>query len=270
MDSYGEILFLGKCNCQCFYCLSNEMRKLKEESENQISLHFDHWPNFDTFITQLKERKINKIFLSSVVAEPMMYKHLKELVEYLSSIGFRVGVRTNGYFFLEKIDAIKIMEEEISISINSLNHDVNHAICGVRELPDYDSIFNELHKLNKSCRVSIVVNKFNKNEISHILDYISTKKCISYVQLRKIYKYDKQISQDDMDSFEYIKNELRTNHELIGNYYESQIFNHQGLQVSLWEDVFKRSSIQSVNYFTNGLISTNTLLIPAYEKGEVT
>jgi wyosine [tRNA(Phe)-imidazoG37] synthetase (radical SAM superfamily) len=245
------------------------MYKLKEDAENQLSLRFEHWNNFNAFITKLEEENINKIFLSSVVAEPMMYKHLHELVKHLIGLGFNVGVRTNGYFFLEKIDTIKMMDAEISLSINSLNCDTNQAICGVHDLPDYDTIFDELYKLNKSCRVSIVINRFNRNEIFQILDYLSTKECVSYVQLRKIYKYDNSIRQDDANSFDLIKNELSQNFQMVGNYYESQIFDYQGLKVSIWENVFKKSSIRSINYFTNGLISTNNLLIPAYEKGEV-
>ena len=46
------------------------------------------------------------------------------------------------------------------------------------------------------------------------------------------------------------------------------IYDYDGLSVSLWLDVFNKSSIQSFNYFTNGDISSHNLLIPAYEDKE--
>ena len=175
---YAEILFLGKCNCSCFYCLQNEMDRLQFEAENQMNIHFSKWNNFEKFIKLIKKENIEKIYLSSVTTEPMMYKYLKELILYLKENGLKVGIRTNGYFALEKIDCLDILDEEISFSINSLNDDTCMKICKKKN-PSWNNIFMELSKLNKKCRVSIVVNRFNKDEIVDILNYLKNFKCIS-------------------------------------------------------------------------------------------
>ena len=263
---YGEIYFLGKCNCKCFYCLNNEMECLREKNENHLTTHFKTWKNFDKFLNLCKEENIEKIFLSSVTTEPMLYKYLYELVLYIKSKGFKVGIRTNGYFVMKNIDVLKELDEEISFSINSLNENTNYKICKVSSLPNWDKIFKELDRLNKKCRVSIVVNNYNEKEIANILDTLTEYNCINYVQLRRIYKYYTKSEHDE--AFVNVSKWLKDNAIYKSNYFESEIYGYKNLDVSLWNDVFKKESIISLNYFTNGLLSDHNLIIPAYENKE--
>ena len=69
------------------------------------------------------------MYLSSVITEPMLYKHIGELVDYIQSKGIRVGLRTNGYFVLQNMDVIKKLQNHISISLNSLNNETCYTIC---------------------------------------------------------------------------------------------------------------------------------------------
>ena len=264
---YGEILLLGKCNCKCFYCLSNEMNKLKQDNENQLNIHFSIWKNFNKYINILKENNIDKIFISSVVSEPMMYKYLDELIDLLKENGFKVGIRTNGYFALEKFNLLLKLDEEISFSLNSLNDYTCNKICGNKS-PNFYEILNKLSDYNKKCRISIVINKYNEFEIMSIIKYLSKFNCVSYIQLRKVYKYnDSDYSFDDV-SFNNVKGYIINNFEKVDNYFESDIYDIYGVKVSLWNNVFSKKSIQSYNYFTNGDISTSNLLVPAYENKE--
>ena len=265
---YGEILFLGKCNCKCYYCLSSEMDNLQLEKQNQMNLHFKEWRNFDRYLEILKEENIEKMYLSSVITEPMLYKHIGELVDYIQSKGIRVGLRTNGYFVLQNMDVIKKLQNHISISLNSLNNETCYTICK-NFPPNIKKIFEEFEKENLNCRISIVVNRFNEKEIKEMLDLIKNHTCVSYVQLRKVYKYNDENNEElDNIAYENVYNWLKNNAKLVGNYFESEIYDYDGLSVSLWLDVFNKSSIQSFNYFTNGDISSHNLLIPAYEDKE--
>ena len=102
-----------------------------------------------------------------------------------------------------------------------------------------------------------------------MLDFIKNYKCVSYVQLRKVYKYNDENNEElDNIAYENVSNWLKNNAKLTGNYFESEIYDYDGLSVSLWLDVFNKSSIQSFNYFTIGDISSHNLLIPAYEDKE--
>ena len=77
-------------------------------------------------------------------------------------------------------------------------------------------------------------------------------------------------SNEELDNIAYenVSKWLKNTAKLTGNYFESEIYDYDGLSVSLWLDVFNKSSIQSFNYFTNGDISSHNLLIPAYEDKE--
>lgn len=263
---YGEIYFLGKCNAKCYYCLSKEMSNLKKDDENQMVTHFKEWENFDEYVDLLKENDVKKIYLSSVTTEPMMYKYLDELVDYLRTNGFKVGIRTNGYFANDKMDTLLKLDEEISFSINSFNEDINYEICGLSNIPDWDRIFNEFDRNGKKCRVSIVVNRYNEKEIPDALEKLSKYKCIDYVQLRRVYKYEGVADEDIY--YDRVVDDVKANGEKCGNFFESEIYNYKGVKVSLWSDVFKKESVSSINYFTNGLVSDHNLLVPAYENKE--
>ena len=78
----------------------------------------------------------------------------------------------------------------------------------------------------------------------------------------------KNISGKGILQLETFSKDNKAYHKNISDNFESEIYDYDGLSVSLWLDVFNKSSIQSFNYFTNGDISSHNLLIPAYEDKE--
>lgn len=260
---YGEILFLGKCNNNCYYCLGNEMPKAKIVSN--LNTPYDKLNNLDLFLKKLKENKCNIIYLSSTTTDPLLYLDIERLCDYLISKGFKLGIRTNG-LSNKFINLIPKLDAEISLSINSLVGCINKEICNNTIIPDVDNIFKELSKYNKKCRVSIVVNRYNMGEISLMLDYLNTYNCISYIQLRKIYKYcNSNDNYSDTTAFNIIKNWLNQKYgNLKTNFHESIGYNTK-IPIFLWEDVFKKSSLNTLNYFSDGKITGNNLLIEGYE-----
>lgn len=267
VNKYGEILFLGPCNYSCYYCLQNEMDKLRQEKENQLNIHYTKWNNFDKFILSCKNENIDKIYLSSTCTDPLIYMYLDELINELQKNDFKVGIRTNGILANQKLEEIKKLDEEISFSINSFNKETNMKITKKEFIPDYDNILKFLEENNKKCRISIVVNKYNYKEIPEILEKLKNYNCISYVQLRKMYKYYKKMNMtEEENAFTSITNWLEENAIQVDSYYESKVYEYKNLKVSLWENVFSKNSVQSINYYTNGIISDFNLLIPIYEE----
>ena len=269
INKYGEILFLGPCNYSCYYCLQNEMDKLRQEKENQLNIHYTKWNNFDKFILACKNENIDKIYLSSTCTDPLIYMYLDELISELQKNNFKVGIRTNGLLASQKLDEIKKLDEEISFSINSFDKETNFKITKNEKIFDYNSILKFLEDNNKKCRISIVVNKYNYKEIPEILEKLVKYKCISYVQLRKMYKYYKnEDMSEEKNAFEDITKWLEENAIITESYYESKVYKYKEMKVSLWEDVFSKNSVKSINYYTNGIISDFNLLIPIYEESE--
>ena len=67
-------------------------------------------------------------------------------------------------------------------------------------------------------------------------------------------------------AFNEIKEKLEKRYEKIGEYGGSPVYKVCGMNVSLWEDVFSpENGVTSINYFTDGKITTNHLLVPGYE-----
>ncbi|MCI9435488.1 MAG: radical SAM protein [Bacilli bacterium] len=264
---YGEILFLGECNYNCYYCLKHEMKKLQIKKESHLKVHFSKWKNFEKYIQELHKKNIKKIYLSSTCTDPLLYKYLEELVIFLQKESFKVGLRSNGCLSIEKFDVIRKFDAGISFSINSFDKNVNEAITGNQFIPDFEKLFKKMESENINIRVSIVVNRYNYKEIPNIiLILLKHSKIIKYIQLRKMYKYYGQLENEEKYSYEYIKQWVQKNGIFKKKYYDSGVYDYNGMEISLWENVFNIENIQSINYFTNGLISDYNLLIPIYEE----
>ena len=254
---YGEILFVGQCNFKCFYCLGHEMHE--STKCNTLNTHFQEWPNFGKWLYKLKRHNVKTIYLSSTNSEPMLYAYLSELIDFLQELGFNVGIRTNASYDLLVCDKCK---EEISLSLQSLNPETFEKITGVSLTFDF---LNNLRQLtNPNVRVSIVVNRYNKNEIFDTLHQLRPFN-LRYVQLRQCYKYyDDADIQPDIDAFNEVLSKLES-FPVKGQFKESVIYDVDGLDVSIWRTVFKKESISSSNYWTNGVITENNLLVEGYE-----
>lgn len=264
---YGEILFLGKCNNKCYYCLGNEMPKAKLVSN--LKTPYNELKNLDVFLEKLANDGCKTIYLSSTITEPMLYEDINRLCDYLILKGFMVGIRTNGVCD-SFIDLIPKLDAEISISINSLTPTINKSICGNSKIPNMCKILDNLSKHNKKCRISMVVNKYNFNEIPSIISKLQSYNSVSYIQLRKRYVYNKvsdALFEEDSKSFYNIKEYLDAIflEDEKSNFHESIIYNSR-VPISLWEDVFKKESLKTLNYFSDGKITSHNLLVPSYEK----
>ena len=255
---YGEILFVGQCNLKCFYCLGIEMHV--STKCNTLNTHFKDWPYFNTWINILLENDVQKIYLSSTNSEPLLYSYLSELIDYLQDLGFKVGIRTNASLDTSVCSKCK---EEVSLSLQSLNPETFKKI---NEVPLNFDFLENLRKIdNDNIRVTIVVNRYNYLEIFDMLNKLKDFN-LRYVQLRQCYKYYDVDITPDIDAFKYVITLLKS-YPIKGNFNESIIYDVNGLSVSVWETVFKKESISSSNYWTNGVITDNNLLVEGYEDG---
>lgn len=259
---YGEILFVGPCNLKCFYCLGHEMHKSVYES-NLMRLHFSEWKNFKSWLEELREHNAPVVYLSSTNSEPLLYPYMAELIRYLQGWGFKVGIRTNGSL---DTTVCNLCDEEISLSLQSFNPDTFKKITGVPLTFDFLANLRKIKSSN--VRVSIVVNRYNKDEIFDMLDEL-TKFKLAYVQLRQRYLYyweDTSI-EEDQDAINEIGGKLYENYKILGRYKKETLdYDYKGMKVSLWWTVFSKKAIMSSNYWTNGKITHNNLLIEGYEE----
>lgn len=86
---YGEILFLGKCNNKCYYCLGNEMPKAKLVSN--LKTPYNELKNLDVFLEKLANDGCKTIYLSSTITEPMLYEDINRFDSQIRCRNFNIN-----------------------------------------------------------------------------------------------------------------------------------------------------------------------------------
>jgi len=258
--TFANINLLGKCNVDCYFCLGKDISHLLNK-HNQLNVHFSKWKNFLKFLTFCQRHNIKKLYITGQNTDSLMYKYLDELIDALHSLGFTVGIRTNGYLALQKMDIINKCTNSVGYSIHSLNPETNYKIMKRRDIPDWDKII----PLTKNPRIAIVLNRYNFNEFFDILKYLSKFKNIKYIQVRRVStdtRYEEL--KKDIELYELMFKYVANHFPYIGNFYLAQQYNIYGMEVNFWRTV--ETSINSFNYFTDGTISTEYFIVEGYLK----
>ena len=96
---FGNIHLSGPCNRSCYFCIGQHMMAF--DSLNVL----DQWPliNIDRFVDDCYAKSISEINLTGSNTDPMLYKHIDRLYNYLYETvpNLRFGIRTNGIKILD-------------------------------------------------------------------------------------------------------------------------------------------------------------------------
>jgi pyruvate-formate lyase-activating enzyme len=214
------------------------------------------------FLSVCEQEQVRKLFLTGQTADGLQYKFLDELIDALQSRGFEVGVRTNGYLAKKKLTAIQKMQGEIGYSIHTIRPETNKLIMGRRDLPDWETI---IPASGSNVRVAIVLNRYNVTEFDEIVKYIAKFPNVRYIQVRRI-STDTRLAllQEDIALFEKFYTQFSATHEQTGRYYKAQQFEVEGKEVVFWRTI--ETSVNSLNYFTDGTVSDEYFIIEGYLK----
>jgi molybdenum cofactor biosynthesis enzyme MoaA len=259
--TFANINLLGKCNVDCYFCLGKDIKD-KLAGKNQLNVHFSEWQNFDKFLQQCKDAGIQKLYLTGQTADGLQYKYLSEIIDNLQSRNFIVGVRTNGYLALRKMNEIQKMDGGIGYSIHTLNPETNFKIMGTFDIPDWDKI---IPLSGKNVRISIVLNRYNVNEFYDLVKYFSTFENVRYIQVRRISTETRLAElEEDIKLYEKFYIDFNNTHEKTGAFYLAQQYELFGKEVNFWRTV--ETSCNSFNYFTNGVCSNEYFIVEGYLK----
>ena len=259
--SFANINLLGLCNADCYFCLGKDIPQ-ELAGKNQLAVPFVDWKNFEKFLFVCEQEQVRKLFLTGQTADGLQYKFLDELVDALQDKGFEVGVRTNGYLAKKKLAAIQKMQGEIGYSLHSIRPETNLQIMGRKDLPDWETI---IPASGSNVRVSIVLNRYNIEEFDEIVKYIAKFPNVRYIQVRRI-STDTRLAllQEDIEAFENFYTKFTATHTQIGNYFKAQQFQVEGKEIVFWRTV--ETSVNSLNYFTDGTISDEYFIVEGYLK----
>ncbi len=259
--TFANINLLGNCNADCFFCLGKDISK-ELRNKNHLFIHYSQLKNFNIFLEQCKKYNIKKLYLTGQTADGLQYKYLNELINYLKSNNFIIGVRTNGYLALQKIDSILQMNGEIGYSIHSLKPDINKKIMGIEKIPNWDLI---IPHSGDNVRISIVINDYNLHEIYDIIKYVSKFDNVKYIQLRRISTDTRYESlKNDIEIFEFFYKQFISNNKKKNEYESAPIYNIYGKDIIFWRTI--ETTANSLNYFTDGIISDEYFIVEGYLK----
>ena len=158
-----------RCNAKCKHCGSSAggTNYPDELTTQEIK---------DFFKQTAKDFNANTIWLDITGGEPLLRQDLFEVMEYVTSLGFRWGMTTNGMLITD--DVVSKMEkthlESISISIDGLEktHDEFRKVKG-----SFKKIVEGIKKLQKAdflkvLTVTTVVSKENISELHDIYNFL--------------------------------------------------------------------------------------------------
>lgn len=263
VTTFANINLLGKCNADCYFCLGKDISE-QLKNKNQLNVHFQQWLNFEYFLHQCKRVGVSKLYLTGQTADGLQYKYLDEIIDYLQSREFTVGVRTNGYLAKQKMSSIHKMKGEIGYSLHTLIPEKNKIIIGKDYIPDWNNIIPES---GKNVRISIVLNRYNIDEFDSLINFATSFDNVKYIQIRRISTDTRiELLQEDIDLYERFYNKFSSENVQIGSFYLAQQYILNGKEVNFWRTV--ETSCNSLNYFTDGTYSDEYFIVEGYLKSQ--
>ncbi len=236
---FGNIHLSGPCNRSCYFCVGQHMMAL--DSFNNLG----EWPlkNIDCFVEECKKRSVSDINLTGSNTDPLLYKHIPQLRDYISLKipDLKFGARTNGVMILERPDLWKLFDKA-SISIPSFDRCVYQEMMGSGSPPDLEKIL--MVSSEKDIKINIVLGPQNlKNDDLLRTITMLQKFGIRRVNLREPYG---QPHIGDPLSSRFVSS-LST----LG----MPTYNFGDMRVTYWDVHYVE--VESINLYANGNISVD-------------
>ncbi|MFI3210167.1 MAG: viperin family antiviral radical SAM protein [Peptostreptococcaceae bacterium] len=162
MKNQGYVInlhILEGCNFKCRYCFA------KFGNKNMLEINI--WKKIVDNI--LKTAKVSRFNIAG--GEPLLYRYIDDLINYINSKGIKVSIITNGFLLDEKF-ILKHKEsiDTIGISIDSFNYNTLTELGCINSnkeiltLDRFLKLGKLINNLNIKLKVNTVVNKLNYNE----------------------------------------------------------------------------------------------------------
>lgn len=98
--------------------------------------------------------------------EPLMYRHIKEIIRYSKELGLTTSIITNGSLLTESLlSEMMPVLDWVGVSVDSLNSQTNELIgrTAYREI-DYKNLVSMIKDMGYRLKINTVVNRYNANE----------------------------------------------------------------------------------------------------------
>ena len=156
------------CNYQCKYCFGKFPNKAEMTCEQAFAV-------VDAIARYFEKNGISDGRINLAGGEPLMCKHIDDLIDYINAYGIKVSVITNGSLLsVERIAGWANKVSCIGISIDSALEETNKAIgrcCNNKTLTvkQLVRITQAIHRNKIKLKINIVVSKLNAKENMTVL-----------------------------------------------------------------------------------------------------
>ncbi len=236
---FGNIHLSGPCNRSCYFCIGQNMMAL--DPYNNLNT----WPllNIDKFVAECIERNITDINVTGSNTDPLLYKHLPELVRYIRSHipHARLGLRTNGVLALQNMELWNLFDKA-SISVTSFNHDFYAATMGQGTPPPFQSIMRKSFYADIKANVVLCPETVESGDIFSTLNHLANLG-VCRTNIRE--PYGQPHIGDPLAAGE--EKEYKRIHNM-------PVYKWMGMDVTYWDVHYVE--VESVNLYANGIIST--------------
>lgn len=173
-----------ECNLECVYCLSNAPFVSAERKNKKTKLSLNEIKNN---IKQAKELGIKVVSITGS-GEPLLYKNLKELIEFIKSLDLGVVLFTNGLLLTKELaEWLNKKDVNLMVKLNSFNSEINDKLVGLRGA---QKIFLEKIKMlvdmgfanNKRLALNCIICRENYNEIPELFIFCRKNGIIPWIE----------------------------------------------------------------------------------------
>ena len=243
---FANILFSGKCNAGCPYCIG---QRLTEKYPSNLDTYPLPW--VVSLISMVKEYSIPEIIFTGTTTDPLLYRHQKELQEYIHNEvpSVRRAIHTNGFLILKRLEEFHGYTK-CTLSIPSFQKKIFRIMMWtVQSVPDITAI---MQVSNIPIKVSRIVDETN-NTLEDTHHYLETCSRIGVkrVVFRKLF--------GDLSSWDYTKSFIETCWgSILWEYRWNPVYVIWDMEITLWS--FDNTQSKSINLFSDGAISDEYLL----------
>ncbi|MDD5696718.1 MAG: radical SAM protein [Candidatus Pacebacteria bacterium] len=180
-----RIHVIENCNLRCVYCLSNAPFINEKNDNGKEKLSLDEIKNN---IKQAKELGIKVVSITGS-GEPLLYKNLKELIEFIKELGLGVVLFTNGLLLTEELaNWLNDRDVNLMLKLNSFNSEINDKLVGVKGaqkvfLDKIGMLVNMGFARDKRLALNCIICKENYNGIPDIFIFCRKKGVIPWIEI---------------------------------------------------------------------------------------
>jgi molybdenum cofactor biosynthesis enzyme MoaA len=234
MFHFANILFSGRCNLHCPYCIGQNAM-LRQLPDN---LRIFPPKGLDRFVDLLVAHAVTQISLTGTNTDPQLYAYEAELIVYLRNRipNVELSLHTNGQLALKKIDSFNLYDKA-TISLPSFEPATYQALTGSSRMIDLAAI---VRVARIPLKISTILTSQNIDQIPDIVERCCQLQ-IPRLVLRKQYSDARQWP-------------LFPNHTPVRYFGNNPVYDIDGLEVTVWD--FAASTVQCLNLFSHGTINS--------------